>query len=424
MGFTHIKPVIASLAALSLAVPLAACGNGGSGASSNGPVTLSFFANNTQDVYNPVIKAFEKKNPKIKIKFSTTTGAQAGYQQTLQTRISGHQIPDVFVAPPEQLPDLVKSHAVKDLTNEPFMSRIGDTNKKQSTVNGKVWSMSITSWINAFAYNKDLLKKAGYTNIPATWDGFLTMLKKLKAAGVKEPYLEPKGGLGAPIEAWEGYQASQNNGVSIDKRIDEKKTTFAKALTPYYTQWDRLIKEGVMSKNVTGLGDDQVRSEFAAGRLAVMNSGYWDVNIFNQAKIHYAFGNMPMLKKGDTPWTSGSADSGYAISASLGGAQLKAAEKFLDFLSSPEGLKLIQDHVGLIPSTKNYTARLDPKFQNVYNTYIKTGHFYMNDLNWNISGRSAMRAEVYAQLAQVALGQESPKQAAQNLDQKYDSLRS
>ena len=422
MRFTTIKPVVASIAALALTVPMAACGS--SSASSDGPVTLQFFANNTQDVYKPIIKAFEKKYPKIHIQFSTTSGAQAGYQQTLQTRISGGRLPDVFIAPPEQLPDLVKSHSVKDLTNEPFMSRIGDTNKKQATINGKVWSMSVTSWINAYAYNKDLLAKAGYTSIPSTWDGFLTMLKKLKAAGVKEPYLEAKGGLGAPIEAWEGYYTSQHNGVSPDKLIDQKKSTFVKSMTKYYEQWDRLVKDGVMSKSVTGLADDQVRSEFAAGRLAVMPSGYWDVNTFNQAKINYGFGRYPMLNKGDTPWTRGSADSGYAISAKLSGAKLKAAEKFLDFMSTPEGLKLTQKNLGLIPATKNYSAKLDPKFQDVYDTYIKTGHFYMFDLDWNISGRSAMGAEVYSQLAQVVLGQQTCKQAAANLDQKYNSLRS
>ena len=427
MGFTKFKPIVASLAALTLTVPLAACGSSSTdSSSSNGPVTISFFANNTEDTYKKLIKGFEKKYPNITIKFSTTSGAQAGYQQTLQTRISGGQLPDVFVAPPEQLGSLVKANAVKDLTNESFMSRIGDTNKKESTVDGKVYSMSVTSWTNAFAYNLDLLKKAGYTKdtIPTDWDGFKTMLKKLKAAGVKEPYLEPKGGLGAPVEAWIGYDSSKSK-TSIDQQITDKKTTFAKTYgKKYYAKWDELVKEGLLPKTVTGLGDDQVRSEFSSGRLAVMNSGYWDVNTFNQAKLNYTFGPIPMLKKGQTQYAPGSADSGYAISSKISGAKLKAAEKFLDYISSPAGLKAEQDGLGLIPSTKNYTAKLDEHFATPYKLYLKTGHVYLNSLGWPTNGRSALRAETYSQLAEVVLGQETPLQAAQNLDTKMDTLRS
>ena len=43
----------------------------------------------------------------------------------------------------------------------------------------------------------------GYDSIPATWDEFLTMCGKLKAAGIT-PYLEPKDGLGNAVEGWIG----------------------------------------------------------------------------------------------------------------------------------------------------------------------------------------------------------------------------
>ena len=78
--------MIAAVAAAAMLVPLAACGGGNA---ADGKTTLSFFSNNSQDKYQPIIDAFEKANPDIKIDYSTTTGSQSGYQQTLQTRISG-----------------------------------------------------------------------------------------------------------------------------------------------------------------------------------------------------------------------------------------------------------------------------------------------------------------------------------------------
>ncbi|NMM98494.1 ABC transporter substrate-binding protein [Bifidobacterium olomucense] len=411
------QTIVGAGAAIAMIASLAGCGSG----SASGKTELSFFANNTQDVYQPVIDAFEKKNPDIKVKFSTTNGAQAGYQQTLQTRISGGQLADVYVAPPEQLSDLVKNGVAKDLTNESFMERIGDTNKAQASVDGKVYAMSITAWTNAYAYNKDLLAKAGYDSIPETWDEFIDMLKALKDAGVEKPYLEPKAGLGALVEGWIGYDSSKQS-KSIDQQIGDGSSTFAKSYTKYYKEWAKLFDAGVMGSEVTGLADDQVRSEFAAGRLAVMPSGYWDVNTFKDAGINFAFGRMPMLHKGDTPYAPGAADSGYAINAKIDGAKLKAAESFLDFLSSEEGLKLIQDNMGLIPSTKNYTPDIDETFKEPYDLYLKTGNVYLNTLGWPASGRSALRAETFAQLQQVALGSITPAQATANLDTKLKTL--
>lgn len=411
-----MKPM-AALGIAALVLPLAACGSAGG----SGKTEITFFANNTQDAYSKVLEGFQAANPDIEVKFSTTNGAQAGYQQTLQTRISGGQLADVFVAPPEQLAELVKNGVVKDLTDEPFMESIGDTNKAQSTVDGRVYSMSTTAWSNAYAYNKDLLAKAGYESIPETWDEFIDMLKALKDAGVEKPYLEPKAGLGAPVEAWIGYDSSTQD-KSIDQQIGDGDTTFAKSYVKYYDEWAKLLDEGVMGSEVTGLADDQVRSEFAAGRLAVMPSGYWDVNTFKDAGINFAFGRIPMLEEGDDAWAPGSADSGYAISAKTSGDKLEAAEKFLTYLASPEGLKAIQDGAGLIPSTKNYTPEIDETFQEPYDLYFATGHVYLNTLGWPTAGRSALRAETFSQLQQVALGQIAPDQACVNLDTKLKTL--
>ena len=107
----------------------------------DGKTTLSFFSNNSQDKYQPIIDAFEKANPDIKIDYSTTTGSQSGYQQTLQTRISGGNLADVYIVPPEALSDLVKGNYAKDLSNESFMDKIGDAAKRPIA-----WMAKYTPW--------------------------------------------------------------------------------------------------------------------------------------------------------------------------------------------------------------------------------------------------------------------------------------
>ena len=166
--------------------------------------------------------------------------------------------------------------------------------------------MGVSTWTNAWVYNKDLLKKVGYDSIPATWDEFLTMCGKLKAAGIT-PYLEPKDGLGNAVEGWIGAESAKQ-GEALDAKIDAGKDTFKNVYGKYYGEWDKLIKQNLMSSDVSGLSGDQVKSEFTAGRLAVYPSGSWDIDSFNETGLNYGFGQIPMLKKGDTPYAPGSID--------------------------------------------------------------------------------------------------------------------
>ena len=94
-----------------------------------------------------------------------------------------------------------------------------------------------------------------------------------------------------------------------------------------------------------------------------------------------------MLKKGDTPYAPGSIDPAFGINNKISGDKLKAAEKFFTFLTSDEGLKLYQK----------------------------------NSAHWS-KGTTALRAETFTQLQQVALGSISPTQAAENLDSKLKTL--
>lgn len=189
----------------------------------------------------------------------------------------------------------------------------------------------------------------------------------------------------------------------------------------YYGEWDKLIKQNLMSSDVSGLSGDQVKSEFTAGRLAVYPSGSWDIDSFNETGLNYGFGQIPMLKKGDTPYAPGSIDPAFGINNKISGDKLKAAEKFFTFLTSDEGLKLYQKQLGLIPSVKGFNATVDDHFKDAYDLYIKTGNVYLNSAHWS-KGTTALRAETFTQLQQVALGSISPTQAAENLDSKLKTL--
>ena len=64
---------------------------------------------------------------------------------------------------------------------------------------------------------------------------------------------------------------------------------------------------------------------------------------------------------------------------------------------------------------------MDDHFKDAYDLYIKTGNVYLNSAHWS-KGTTALRAETFTQLQQVALGASSPTQAAETRDAKLRTL--
>ena len=112
MKFTASKKTIALVAAAAMLTSVAACGSSSnsssSGVTEGGKTEITVWS--WDSTLPRTVKDFEKANPDIKIDYSTTTGSQSGYQQTLQTRISGGNLADVYIVPPEALSDLVKGN--------------------------------------------------------------------------------------------------------------------------------------------------------------------------------------------------------------------------------------------------------------------------------------------------------------------------
>ncbi|MGW1784997.1 ABC transporter substrate-binding protein [Streptomyces sp. NPDC002143] len=410
------REFLAALAATTATVSLAGCG-GGSGSGSSGKTTITYFSWNNEKVMTPIIQAFEKANPDVHIDFSAAQGQANDYAQTLTTRIAGNQVPDVFHMSIETRSQVMDGGYARDITDESFMKGIDPTASTLYTRDGKVYGMAPTAWAGGIVYNKKLLAKAGYDAVPTEWDAFLEMGKKLSASGVTA-YMEDSSvvsGSWGPMLG--GYYAKQGVKTGDDAIFDGTKT-FAEVWTPLIKAWDRLVTEGVMPKNVVGVNADQIKQSFMTGQLAMFRSGPWDFADLDTADLEYAVAPFPALSGGE-PFVGGGPDSPYVISSKIKGAKLAAAEKFLSFINSAEGLKLAQENINQISTSANYDSKVAPKLQDVYTKYIKTGKYYW--VNWP-KGGTVMGQEIASQWQLLIQGKETPKSVAENLDKKWNSL--
>lgn len=154
------------------------------------PVTITFSDWNLSET--PWIKSvgqamaeFEKQNPDIKVKQEPVPLGQRDVRYS--TALRAGRGPDVFTLDVNPMKQFIKEGWVRDLT--PFIAKeksdfLADFNDKAMDVvreDGKVYGVPMSMLPVVLLYNKPMLKAAGITAPPKTWDEF----RKVSAALAK-----------------------------------------------------------------------------------------------------------------------------------------------------------------------------------------------------------------------------------------------
>ncbi|HEY8720369.1 ABC transporter substrate-binding protein [Pengzhenrongella sp.] len=408
----RIRRTVAALAVVCSAVALTACSGSPSQPGAGKDTTLSFFSWDNEKTMKPIIAGFEKDNPNIKVKFSNAPPV-AEYISTLQTRVLSGTAADVFSIAAENKTNLIGGKLVVDLTNETFMSGITDFNKAAYSADDHVYGMSTSTWGAGVLYNKDLLAKVGVKAPPKTWDEFLALCKTLKAAKIT-PYLESVQGMSTPLSAFLGAENAAGGG-KMDTGIFDGSSSFADTWVEPLTQWSKLWKDGLVTKDVVGLTGDQVRDEFANGRVAMIVAGPWDVQPVRDAnpKLNFEMVPVPALADG-APYLAGAASPGWAINAKT--KNLTAAKSFLTYLASAKVVEEYHDATSAITTTAEFTPKIDPALEPIAKA-VRAGDVYLPQIAWK-RHEDVLNVEAVAQLQLLVQGKATPTQVAEDLDRK------
>lgn len=169
------------------AVLLTACSPGaGAGASSNGTVTLQMVEVLTQPARSKVIRGllddFQKANPTIKVNLVSPPTEQAP-QKVSQLLQSGRGI-DVLEVSDLYAGQYEKNGWIKDMKGDLAGWKGWDAltagAKAAAVVNGKTYYIPYGFFGVSTFYRKDLLKKAGFSTPPKSWDELLAQAEKIQ----------------------------------------------------------------------------------------------------------------------------------------------------------------------------------------------------------------------------------------------------
>jgi multiple sugar transport system substrate-binding protein len=343
-----------SLVAAGLGTVLAATALSGCSAKSDKDVTLHMVAadygdpkthNSSTTYWNDLVKAFEKKNPHIKVDVQVVDWDHV--DDKVATMVKAGKAPDI--AQIGSYADYAADgllYSADDIFSISMQADFIPSLVSAGTIHRVQYGIPWVSSSRLFFYNKGLFKEAGIKRAPATWADVAHDAAKLKEHGVKVPYGLPLGTEEAQAESlmWmlgaSGGYTDSVGGYTFDSV--ENVAAF---------KW---LKDNLVSKGLTGPGDPAktnrrtVFADFLAGDAGMLNG---HPTLLAQAKAAHIDVGVAALpgQKGPTDSTLGVAD--WMMAFKQKDDHLAADSAFLRYVYSAENSLKFLDQYGLLPVT-------------------------------------------------------------------------
>lgn len=349
-----LKGTLGLVAAATAGSYLTACSSGGSsGGADGGATTLELWDYLGQGVSNDamvaVVKAFEEANSDIKIK--RTSFAFGDLSKSIVQGGVGGALPDLAICDNVDNQNFAALGLLADITAD-VAGEKGNFYEgpwSSTLLDGKSFGLPLNSNNLGLFCNEDMFDAAGL-QIPSTWDELESAAKALTKDGVT----------GLAISAVKNEQGTfqvlpfvwQTGGDLFN--YDESGAEALGFLK-------KLIDEGSMSSSVTNWSQEDARTQFTTGKVAMMFNGPWELNNLGDVTFKWKVAPLP---KGKVAATGLGGENTVQFKTSK---NAEAATKFLMYLTGPEGAKIYCDISGQLSSRSDLSGKLkgtdDPNVQ-------------------------------------------------------------
>ena len=358
-----MKRTLAPVCGAILAVmTLAACGSSSSGSSKSSGATTTLkmtWQAGQESAVNPVVAAFEKAYPAVKVDVEYLPVNT--YGQAVQTQFQGGNGPDLVWGSPgtgnsNAIGILYHEGKLLDLSTLPFAHSVPKITDLYS--GSALYGIPIGVFPVGLAVNITALK-ASHTTVPTTFSQLLTECRTAASHGVA--FIGVAGGqqgagLGSLFLGALGSETVLGTNPNWVTDRTSGKTTFADT-----TQWKAAVSQFVQMKNAgcypqgsAGIGTPQQLSELGGGKVV---TGVVPADALSQAlettkNAHFEMVPFP----GDTASSTRVPISfGQGLGINKASKHLAQAKQFFEFLSEPKEQKLLADGLGGI-SLAQYNA--------------------------------------------------------------------
>ena len=335
----------AAIAATTIVVPAVVS------SSAHAAVELSFWSWRPEDkaFYEAQAAKFEKSTG-IAVKF--TPYVATDYNATLATALTAGKGPDVMqIRAYGGMSNLSDAGNFMPLTNAdvPNLAKVSAGMKAgaQGYTDKRQFGFPYSTSVLGVMYNPDLLSKAGVTVMPTSMQSFISVLQKVKAAGIT-PLGNGTGYAPGLEQMWGALAPAYYGGNDFFNSIVAGSTNFNdSAFVASLKAEANLYK--YMPAGASGLDYNTSRGLFANGKAAFYIGGNYEISYFRSLNPNLKVGWFPgpAATSGGKRYVTNWADGAFAINAKT--THKAEALKFLNFLASKTFLTDAANQLGWIP---------------------------------------------------------------------------
>ncbi len=342
------------LGAFAVAGGVTACSTGGSGsAPAGGVVTLEVWdylgQGASNDAMVAAVNAFEAANPTIKIK--RTSFSFGDLSKSIVQGGVGGSLPDLAICDNVDNQNFAALGLLADVTDAVGSEKDNFFEGPWSSaqLGGKSFGLPLNSNNLALYCNMDMFTAAG-VSIPTTWDELEASAKALTKDGVTGLAVS---GIKNEQGTFQVLPFVWQTGGDLDN-YDESGAEALEFLK-------NMIDQGSISSSMTNWSQEDCRTQFTTGKVAMMSNGPWE--LANMEDVDFAWSVAP-LPKGKVAATGLGGENVVLFKTSK---NTDAATTFLKYITGPEGAKIYCDASGQLSSRPDLRGKLagasDPNVQ-------------------------------------------------------------
>jgi raffinose/stachyose/melibiose transport system substrate-binding protein len=343
-------------------------------------ILMSFYKQEITQTLPKLLEAFSKANPGITV--VTEIHPNDGGTTQAAAAAAG-KLPDLIMEPAYAavIRD-AKQGYILDLSKQPVLGKVIDGAKPGVTYNGKSYAVPMDFAGIGIIYNKDLFTK--YKIAPPT-----TFLELQKAAAeLKKNGVTPFSGLLKENWSIGHFMAMLHSSMLGAKSGDGGIQKFVADMNVGKTSWGKAVDTAQLFKlmdwyvanmdvNAPEMNWNEQQAAYIQGKAAMMVQGLWALpNAKDHPKLNSGFIPFPWSnKKADNKFFADT-DSTFAVSAQSTSEKQAAAYKFINWLSSPEAVKIWTTDIQLTSTVKGANVSSMPiPFQDLMNAVNKNGSY-------------------------------------------------
>lgn len=380
---------------------------------------LFFYKQEIVNQLKEMTQVFSKSHPDISIDLEIVPNDS---MTVLKTRMASGQAPDIIqLQSYANVFEFANAGWLLDLTKEPVMSKIVPSTKTSVTYKGKIYALPMDVAGIGIIYNKDIFKKYGLKP-PTTFNQLMAVCAALKKNKVT-PFasmFKANWSLGHFITMVHTSLAgpklmpwieSMNAGkASYADPVDVKQ--LFRILDFYKANSDPKAAEFDWNEQDTS---------FAKGEAAMMVQGLWAYGaaIKINPKLNCGFVPFPCTNNIKDTKLYADVDSTLAVSSTSSPEKTKASKEFLEWLATPEAIKIWVEKCKLVPTFKGANVKsMDAPFQDLV-SYLNSGK--TNPWAFSMYPVAAYEDASKNGAQEYIFGRKNAQQVIQYIDQTWEN---